>query len=818
MARLHPRMALAVALAPALACTVSSCAAPGTGLRWPRQAVPAVGSPEVERLPASAPVLLPPLEDPEPVAAASDSAGVARLLRLTELWHLLSLHHPAVIDRGVALDSAFIKAATLVRRATTRGALDTAYSRFLAVLQDPLSRVEAEGRTASVLEAPPSRILQELTGDSVLVLRFPTAASYDPTALAVVREALTRPHRHLILDLRATHAGAHPDSVDAFLWRAGVPQQLAPFSVRASGVRVRRIGGGRLVDGAWTVDDAWVTHDGPVITPVAPAALRSTRRVMILANAQTVLSPSLLGLLAAGRASLIAEGAVRDDALAPQQLFPIGEGLVVRVRTGDIVNADGTRGIVPDTLVAVAPTLAAMDSTPAFQVALRALRSGQRVRATRSPVASAPPPLPRFYDADPYPFMGARLLAGARLWSTLRARHAHRDLADDDLDAAFARAIPALEAARYAPEYAAALQRLAGVSDDAQVRLYGASLDTAIGVAQFPFRVQWIEGRALITEVMPDSVTRALGIEPWQEVTAVDGFPLTAWLQEHRSSVAAPNEWTRPALLMEALVRGPAGGALVRLRDIAGRERQLTIPRRTGIAPQLSSAARATGTVSLSLPQGIAYIDVNRLTSSTIEAALARHRTARAWILDLRGAFPDSAILAERLIDAVRRTPSAVQAREWHRYQATPCLAPSIREAAAICPETREQRTRRTTGDTANHFPGLLVALIDERTTGAMERLALMLEATTAVTFIGSPTAGSPAETMTWPLPGGLTFTVPVFELRRADGSQWQRVGITPVLDARLTVRTVRSGGDDVRDRAVQWLQQQLAEPVRRRR
>lgn len=121
-------------------------------------------------------------------------------------------------------------------------------------------------------------------------------------------------------------------------------------------------------------------------------------------------------------------------------------------------------------------------------------------------------------------------------------------------------------------------------------------------------------------------------------------------------------------------------------------------------------------------------------------------------------------------------------------------------------------------GDTAGHFRGRLVALVDERTTGAMERLALALEGTTGVTFIGTATAGSPAEAVNVPLPGGLTITVPAMELRRTDGSQWQRIGITPVVDARLSVRGYRNGGDEVLERAQQWLQQQLDGSPRRRR
>jgi hypothetical protein len=67
-------------------------------------------------------------------------------------------------------------------------------------------------------------------------------------------------------------------------------------------------------------------------------------------------------------------------------------------------------------------------------------------------------------------------------------------------------------------------------------------------------------------------------------------------------------------------------------------------------------------------------------------------------------------------------------------------------------------------------------------------------------------------------LPGLLNVTIPIVEMRRADDAQLQRVGITPSVEARLTVRGVRSGFDDVIERAQQWLVQQLDPPTRRRR
>ena len=752
-------------------------------------------------------------DDPEPPAAASDSAGVTRLMRLSYVWHLASLHHPAVAVRGAPLDSAFIRAVTLVRRAGDPALLETAYARFLAALGDPLTRVEREGDERADEDGPVVRTANvERTRDSLLVLQLPSAMRYEESAAVGIRQALADVPARVILDLRASGPGARADSVDAFVARTQLAERLTSVPFTLSGVRVRRVGGAREEAGRWTFDDAWLGRDGALVTPIAPAP----RRIVVLANEHTIMPRAVLGLLATGRATLVAEGEVRDEALVPSVRIPIGAGLVVRLRTGELLHADGSGGLVPDTTVTPAATPG--DSAPALKVAVRMLRTGRFVRASRLASVRPRAMLPTYYDTDPYPYMGSRVLAGARVWSAMRARHAHRDLYDDDIDDVFERALPRLEGARYATEYASALVSFVSAFDDAQVTLRGAMVDTVRGLATVPFRVRWADGRVVISDVIADSVTRALDLRVGQEVVAADGYPIAAWLQERRRAVSAPNEWSRQHQLMTLLPRGGVGGSLFRLRDVTGRERQLNVPRRIGWMALQPQVERPSQSSSLALPNGLAYLDVNRLTEQTVDAELARHRGARGWILDLRGALADSSRVGAAVLRAVRERPVAVIARELHRYQSAPCLARSLREQAAQCPDEREVRSRVSRGDTTGHYAGRMVALVDERTSGAMERLALALEATTDITFIGSATAGSPAEGVEVPLPGGLTLEVPAAELRRTDGSQWQRVGISPVIDARLTLRSYRSGTDEVLQRATEWLTQQLDGRGSRRR
>ncbi|MBL0173352.1 MAG: hypothetical protein IPP90_22220 [Gemmatimonadaceae bacterium] len=748
----------------------------------------------------------PPDAEPEPIA--SDSAGVARLIRLAHVWHTVALHHPWVATRGVPWDSALIVAATRVRSATDDAALTTAYARLFANLGDPLTRVEP-----AVMANPASvAVTTERTGDSIVVIHIAPSAPLDAADSVLVVTTIGRLPTRVVLDLRGapvTDPLARAVQLEHFLARTGLTDQLLRGTVAAPAERTRRIG-------VWApVDDgrgARVFHDGwqQGIEPTYVGHATGSPRIIMLADSGTVLPGVLLALHDAAGATLVADGALRDAAPVQRVRIPISPALVASVRVGELVHGDGSVDVTPDTTV-----IGASSSDGAMAVAMTVLRATAPLPLAERPLPMlvAPAATPVFYDTTAYPFMGARLLAGFRLWSAMRARHAYRDLYDDDLDAVFERVIPRLEAARSAEDYAKSIAELAASLDDAEGVVKGASYDAVVGTAALPFRLRYAEGRVFLSDIVRDSVTTTLGLVPGTEIVALDGFPTVAWLSEHRRVAPATNDWTRTRLLMQQMSRGRPGDAMVRVRDVNNRERTLSVPRRISYRDALPTTERPLGAPVRLVGEGVGYLDVERLTDATVDSAFATLHSARGVVLDLRGHLT---IDDMRLLRHLAAKTRAVVGRAVQRSLASPCQS-AIREAVLECPDVRESQSWWRTVDTSALFTGRIVALIDERTQGAMERFALSLEQLTAVTFIGSASAGALSWTTPLSLPGGLTVGIATQEIRRADGGQVQRVGLNPVVDVRPTARGVRAGDDEVLSRAQQWLQQQL-EPPRRRR
>lgn len=755
-------------------------------------------------------VAIPPEPDPPPVA--SDSAGVARLATLAAVWQAVALFHPAVVARGATWDSALVRAVPAIRSARDVERLTLAYTSLLSVLGDSATRVERD-TLARVRRAGAVRATQ--TVDSVLVLQMPADAAFDSVDAATIANALAQRSARIVVDVRTTERARDGDAdrVNTFVEQTGLARALTPVSLPAPAERVRRVGGvlqDPLDETRVRFGGAWMRRDVPFVRGAATVP----HRVLVLANRQSVIPRGLAALLSAGNATLVGDSALDDESLVSSVRVTLAPGLSVRVRTGELVHPDGTFGLQADT---VFPRNKALGDSAALRAALTIVRAVRMPHLSHIPgIASTPALLPADFDTASYPVMGARVLAGFRLWSAMRSRHAHRDQYDDDADAVFIRVLPRLEAARDAMQYVIAISDLAATFDDAQSTISGPWRETMLGTSSAPFRARVAEGRVIITDVVRDSSTLALGLTVGMEIVAADGFPLAAWLSEHRRVASASNDWTRTRDLMRVLPRGPEGNALFKLRDVAGKERTVYMPRRATYAALLPREERANAIAARRLTTSILYLDLERLNARAIDSAFTAAADSRAVVLDLRGTLRADASTVLRHVAQQRRF---IAYRALSRVASAPCLAPTLREAATLCSEEHAERMVWAAVDTSGHFRGRVYVLIDERTQGASERLALAVESGANAVFIGSPSAGAAAIAVPIDLPGWLTVGVPADEIRRADGGLVHRVGITPSVDVRLTVRGMRSGPDDVLERAQQLIVQQLEPtPVRRRR
>jgi C-terminal processing protease CtpA/Prc len=192
------------------------------------------------------------------------------------------------------------------------------------------------------------------------------------------------------------------------------------------------------------------------------------------------------------------------------------------------------------------------------------------------------------------------------------------------------------------------------------------------------------------------------------------------------------------------------------------------------------------------LEGNIGYVNLEQIEPGEVAEMFQKFQGTKALVFDLRG-YPrgTGAVLAPYL--------NVKGAKTWAHFE-----MPVVAGSAGL--NGRVVTKQELPTEAVPLYRGRTVTLIDERAMSQAEHVGLMLEATCATAFVGSPTAGANGNVTDMMMPGGIRVTFTGLDTRHADGSQLQRKGLTPQVPVRPTIAGLRAGRDEVLERGLQLL------------
>jgi hypothetical protein len=238
------------------------------------------------------------------------------------------------------------------------------------------------------------------------------------------------------------------------------------------------------------------------------------------------------------------------------------------------------------------------------------------------------------------------------------------------------------------------------------------------------------------------------------------------------------------------------------IRDLHDQVREVRVARKAEYRPK-TQGDRSTDVLRV-LPGNIGYADLDRLKVPQVDEMFEKFKNCPAMIFDDRG-YPHGTAwqIAPRLTDKTDVVAALFRLRD----SMTPDL-PNGELFRSQAAETFWQRLPRTD---KWRYHGRTVLLIDERTISQAEHTGLFFEAANGTKFIGSATQGANGDVTNLSLPGGIHVYFTGQGVWHADGRQLQRLGLQPDVEVRPTLAGIRAGKDEVLDRAVDYLQHDLA-------
>jgi C-terminal processing protease CtpA/Prc len=500
-----------------------------------------------------------------------------------------------------------------------------------------------------------------------------------------------------------------------------------------------------------------------------------------------VLGPAL-ALQAAGRATIVAQGALPEENVVSTTNLELPGKLTVQVRLGELLWGSPAADVI----------VARKDELEA------------RVRALARSLASTPPkarprrilPLPPLRARDDldyadraYPSRERRMLAGIRLWAVLDNFFPYRYLIAD-WDAALRDALPHLAGAADRDAYRRALRQMSVRAGDGHIGVRPAVPDPEAKPRGFTaVATRLVEGKLAVVRLLDAADARKQGVAVGDVVETIDGKPAAKALADRRLEISGSTDEARDQRIAGFLLAGDEGSTVnLGVRGADGKQRAITLAR--SMANTTAMWAKSAAPHWKKLAGNIGYVDLTELVVPEVGPMFDDLRDTHAIVFDMRG-YPNSTAwsIAPRI-----NTKQAKHGAQFLKPLAVgdggEQVDMRVRFLQSIPELPKEARI----------YTGKIVVLIDDRAISQAEHTCLFFEAVAGATFIGSPTHGANGDVTVMRLPGGLRMSFTGQEVRHVDGRQLQRVGIQPDLAVRPTIAGLRAGKDEVLDRALAWL------------
>lgn len=692
---------------------------------------------------------------------------IERLSVLCKIWGVVKFYHPWLVYRDIDWDQALLDVLPAGR--DIERDLASVIDQLLRSLNDPLTRLASEHEDE--IEAPePEGDLVVTAGDVVVVRARGAAGETWAGCSRMVRVALEQATAaaHAVLDLR----GADWMFMRALRAHIGM---LLERDAHLPGDRVRMHSGYNSGGTSGSYFSAWIVSDGEVISS---KAARGTDLAMIVDGRET----GGCQLAAALQRSAGARVIIVGDAHEPGHSQIVhADDVRVHLRTQEWLWPDGTMGFEPDALVA------ATDDAQAVAIGLlaRPARTGGG-----TPIGHVAFPKPERDFPESYPDRDVRMLGLFRFWNIIDRFFPYHHLLDQSWDAALPEFIPRFDEARDAVEYALAAAELATRMQDTHAGIQSTVLRQHLGERQPDIDVRYIENLPVIVRAGPTAAQA--GARVGDVIRSIDRTPAAErWDTLSRIAAASTPQAQRwriakrlldsPSEELEIEVDGPDGAQAITVPCVMSTER--------------TEAERNLPVFGV-LGCGFGYFDLDRLFPQNVDEAFEAVRGTPALIIDIRN-YPHGTA--------------------WY---VAPRLAKSrVQTAAFTRPETRDPNRewdaafigKQFTEPSGWRYEGEVVCLIDERAISQSEHTCLFLSAATEVTFVGSATNGANGDVTGFAIPGGISASFTGHDVRHADGTQLQRVGIQPHVEVHPTIDAVRAQRDEVLDAAVSYLEERLS-------
>lgn len=436
------------------------------------------------------------------------------------------------------------------------------------------------------------------------------------------------------------------------------------------------------------------------------------------------------------------------------------------------------------------------------------------------------------YNDIKFPDGNLRLLILFRYWNIIQYYFPYRYLMEDDWTQVLKDYIPKFISTNNVLDYQRALLSLVAKIKDAHAQLYNCNeLDTERGKHFAPFKVNFIEGKAVVTENLssdayPDSTLRKGDI-----ILSVDNKNIETIIKEQLPFISASNYTGQLEQVAFNLLRTKKKKIeIVFLRNAT--LCSTTVYCNQDKISHLNSRLKILYSQPYykNIGSKILYLHPQSVRSKNINLLMAEAIYKKGIIIDLRGAAQEPIYSLARFLytkptiyckisTVSKELPGLFKLKSdtilpiEFNYNLNDTINNITDQYRHLIPvEDLNMTNKDFVGSSEQeyvknhfHFNGKIILLVNENTLSSSEFTAMFLR-TNKTIVIGSITSGADGNVSSIPLFGGIYTDISGIGIYYPDGRETQRIGIVPDIEVKPTIKGITEDKDELLDKAIEIL------------
>lgn len=401
------------------------------------------------------------------------------------------------------------------------------------------------------------------------------------------------------------------------------------------------------------------------------------------------------------------------------------------------------------------------------------------------------------YKNMPYPDEGFRLLSLYRFWNIIQYFYPYQHIFDKDWNTILSEYIPKFLDAKDELSYELVVNDLMVDLNDSHADVLGANKLTSIKYKKnlLPIKVSRIENKFIITDFYNEDFEKNTDLKIGDEIIKFEGKYLKEIVEEYSKLISSSRKSTLVDLIsLFQLLSSNEEKALVEYKtndhQIKKEKVKLYSLLNSGFTEWRSKKLFGKGVKSYKfVRKDIGYINFAAYKLKDLKNIKNDFKNCKGIIVDIRNYNKDESIseltsfFMSKPKETIRWFETDYKSLGEYRY-VKPYILKSAKE----------------------YFKGKVIVLVNNNTVSKTEENTMTIQVADDAVVIGSNTQGSLANISRFPLPGNLKIRYTAVANYYPNKTHIQRVGITPDIEVKPTIKGIKEGRDELLEKAIQLI------------